>query len=32
LAADPVQVNPDEIKDIPVLKTIINGETVYSAD
>ncbi len=32
LAADPAQVNPDEIKDIPVLKTIINGETVYSAD
>jgi hypothetical protein len=32
LAADPAQVIPDEIKDIPVLKTIINGETVYSAD
>lgn len=29
LGADPLKVSPEEIKDIPVLKTIIGGEIVY---
>lgn len=29
LAADPHDTNPDEIKNIPVLRTIVDGKTVY---
>jgi predicted amidohydrolase YtcJ len=31
LAADPHDVDPDEIKNIPVLRTIVDGETVFEA-
>ena len=32
LGADPLQVDPGEIKDIPVELTIVGGRVVYSAD
>ena len=31
LAADPHDTDPDQIKNIPVLRTIVDGKTVYSA-
>ncbi len=30
LAADPHRVEPDKIKDIPVVRTVVGGETVYA--
>ena len=32
LAADPVQVDPDELPDVPVRLTVVDGEVVYDAD
>jgi predicted amidohydrolase YtcJ len=32
LGADPLRVDPGEIKDIPVEQTIVGGHVVYSAD
>jgi predicted amidohydrolase YtcJ len=31
LAADPHEADPDQIKNIPVLRTIVDGKTVFSA-
>lgn len=31
LGADPISVNPNSIKDIPVLQTIVDGQIVYAA-
>jgi hypothetical protein len=31
LGADPHDTEPDQIKDIPVLRTIVGGETVHEA-
>jgi hypothetical protein len=32
LGADPLQIGPSEIKDIPVELTIVGGQVVYSGD
>ena len=29
LARDPHEVNPDEIKSIPVVRTVVGGKTMY---
>jgi predicted amidohydrolase YtcJ len=31
LAADPHETDPDQIKNIPVLRTIVGGQTVFEA-
>jgi predicted amidohydrolase YtcJ len=31
-ADDPVQCDPDDLVVLPVLRTIVDGETVYRAD
>ena len=31
LADDPHTVNPDKIKDIAIMRTVVGGTTVYSA-
>jgi len=31
LARDPHDVNPDEIKNIAILRTVVGGKTVYEA-
>jgi predicted amidohydrolase YtcJ len=32
LSEDPLKVDPLEIKDIPVLATIVNGQVLYQKD
>ncbi|HVG67205.1 MAG TPA: amidohydrolase family protein, partial [Gaiellales bacterium] len=31
-AEDPVQCDPDDLVELPVLRTIVDGETVYRSD